>query len=111
MKAKVLEIRDRGTYLPVLAVKLEPSNMHECGLLARAGFGPMPSDQAEYVVLSRINGGHGELNCDPYDWCDRTLKTAHNYIVRHFDDLKPFETVDVEYILGEKAFPASSEHL
>jgi hypothetical protein len=46
---------------------------------------------------------------DPYDWNDRTMQTAHNYIAKNFDDLSNGDVVDVEYILEETDEPKISE--
>lgn len=106
---KVLEIRDRATYIPVIAVRLEPRNEHERYLLATAGYGRNPAEQAAFVLVSRINGGHCEANVDAHAWTGRTMPVAHRYIEQHFDDLKPYDVVDVENILGETAERKKSE--
>jgi hypothetical protein len=108
---KVLEIRDRATYIPVIAVRLEPHNEHERYLLATAGYGTNPAEQAAFVLVSRINGGHCETNVDPHAWTGRTMPVAHRYIEQHFDELQPFDVVDVENILGETVSPKVSEAL
>ena len=105
MTAKVFEIRDAGTFIPVLAVKLGSENDQERWLLGSAGFGTESSDQEKYVVLVQINGGLGKATCDPYDWGQnpRTYIVAHRHIEAHFDDLEPGAVVDVEFLLGEAA--------
>ena len=39
------------------------------------------------------------------------MTTAHLYIQKHFDELKNYSVVDVEYINGETAEPKTSEIL
>jgi hypothetical protein len=105
VKAKIIEVRDRATYIPVLAVRMDPSNLHEARMLAGTGFGHEP-----LVSVARIGGGLGMMTCDPYDWGDRTMQTAHLYIVDHFDEIGEYDVVDVENILGETVRPKVSEH-
>lgn len=111
MITKTFEIRDRGTFVPVLAIKLEPGNAADRYLLARAGYCLTPEEQAQYVQLVRIEGGNGSSTCDPYDWGGgaRTLRIAHQYIIEHFDALDSGVVVDVEFILGETEAPKVSE--
>lgn len=110
MQSKLLEVRDRATFVPVLAVQLIPSTLAENYLLARAGFGLDASTQSMYVQVSRIDGGTGQSTCDPHYWGDnRTMFTAHNYIIATFDELTTGDVIDVEYILGERDTPKVSE--
>lgn len=111
MKAKTFEVRDRHTFIPVLAVKLEPSNQGDRYLLARAGYGPSPEAQEKYIQLIRIQGGHGPTTCDPYEWDDRTFFTAHQHLVENFDQLESGAVIDVQFILGETSAPEKSERL
>lgn len=107
MDAKVIEIRDRLTFIPALAVRLDPRNEHERYLLARAGFGISAYEQSQYVELVWLNSGKSA--CDPYDWRDRTMKTAHQYLMEHWGDVRPGGVVDVQFILGETGAPAVTE--
>ena len=50
MKAKALEIRDRGTFIPALAVDMNPSNGAQRYLLRRCGYA---CDDAPNVILAR----------------------------------------------------------
>lgn len=111
MIAKTFEIRDAGTFIPVLAVKLQPGCEKDRYLLARAGYGRSPEDQSEYVLLSRIAGGFGHCTSDPYAWPGgaRTIPFAHKYIIANFDRLEPGAVIDVEFLLGESAQAKPSE--
>lgn len=108
MTTKTFEIRDRGTFMPALAIKLDPSNDADRYLLARSGFGDQPELQ---IVLWFMSGGSGLATCDSYDWpgSARTRRAAHEYIEQHFDMLKTGEVIDVEFILGEKSSKKISE--
>lgn len=111
MIAKTFEIRDRATFIPILAVKLAPACEADRHLLARAGFGIFAAQQATYVQLVQISGGHGRSTCDPYDWGQnpRTFLVAHQHIIEHFDSLASGAVVDVEFILGETLVEKQSE--
>jgi len=109
MISKMVEVRDRGTFIPMLAVKLDSENEQEQWLLRQAGF----YGANEYVLLAKISGGSGHFKCttDPFDWGDndRTHAAAHRYLTDHFDEVAHGEVLDVEVILGEKYAPKISQ--
>lgn len=110
MTTKLFEVRDKGTFLPVIATELQAINPQDAYLLARAGYGQghgPGGDGARYVLLARLAGG--VVKFDPYDWGDRTMSVAHNYIVNNWDVLVSGSVVDVEFILGESTEPKRSE--
>lgn len=103
MIIKLLEVRDRATFLPVFAISTEPSNEGQGYLLRRCGF-----NAGESVIIARLNGEQPS-SADAYFWGDRTMKTAHLYIERHFYELKDGDVIDVEFILGETTNKKESE--
>jgi hypothetical protein len=106
MKAKCFELRDRATFVPVVAVKIDPGNEAERYLLRRAGFA-LPSD---LVLMCGLDDGPDKATCDPYDWGqNRTRQVAHDFIARNFDRLPAGTVIDVEFILGETQIPKESE--
>lgn len=109
METKVIEIRDRATFIPALAVKLDPANEAERYLLARAGFGEDRAAQSAYVILVRVAGGNGQATCDVYDWGSATMQVAHQHLLDHWADVSPGAVVDAEYLRGESAAPKRSE--
>lgn len=128
MEAKLFEVRDRATFIPVLAVRMgslaaDPDNRWwsaelsleainaERWLLARAGFGLTSAEQARYVQLVQINGGGGLSQCDPYGWPGRarTMTVAHLAIISRWDDLPTGSVIDVRYESGDAAAPCASE--
>jgi hypothetical protein len=109
MITKTFELRDRATFVPVLAIRLEPGCEADRYLFGRAGFTPNPDRQREYIMLCGLNGGRETATCDPHDWPNRTRQEAHKYIREHFEELESGAVVDVEYILGETASPKRSE--
>lgn len=107
MTSKLFEIRDRATFIPVLAVKLDYHWDCERYLLRRAGYNLNDCN----VILFGIVGGLDKATCDPYDWGDRTRTTAHEYIIKNFDALESGQVIDVEFILGETTEPKQSERI
>ena len=111
MISKLFEIRDRCTFIVVLATKLDPNSERDRYLLSRAGYGRNKEDQEKYIQLTYLSGGKGQSCCDIYDWEGgaRTLPQAHLYIIEHFNELISGEVIDVEYILNETDAPKVSE--
>src|SRR5690348_9121417 len=101
MKTKTFEIRDRGTFMPMIAVKLTSDDCEaDRYLLRRSGLNHQDSYQ---ILFFDLNKGYGYL--DKYNWPGspmvRTLFVAHEYIEKHFDELETGSVIDVEFILGE----------
>lgn len=111
MITKTFEVRDRATFIPVLAVKMVPGCEADRYLFGRAGYGTTPQGQGEYVLVARITGGEGNMKCDPFEWPNgaRTMLIAHQYIVKNFDALNSGDVVCVEHILGERESKKRSE--
>ena len=119
MRAKVIEIRDRGTFIAALAVDMNPSGWRyesdgtdaieaQRYLLRRCGY---PCDGRPNICITHLSASGRPAWNDPYAWGDRTYQVAHHYIIDHWDDLKDGDVVDVEYILGETATKKVSERL
>ena len=107
MKAKALEVRDKGTFIPVLAVDINPTEEAQRYLLRRCGYA---CDGVPNIVLTRLDG-NGVATNDPYTWGGRTYPIAHNYIINNWDKLQNGDVVDVEFILGETLKPKVSERV
>lgn len=129
MQAKALEIRDEGTFIPALAVNMNPRDPYPQNgtmsedefaaglaastaqryLLRRVGYA---CDGRPNIILTRLSGD-GQATNDPYSWKGgaRTFPTAHNYIIDHWDELKDGDVVDVSFILGETKAPKISERV
>ena len=102
MQTKAFEVRDRGTFIPVMATKMTPANEAQAYLLKRAGYGD------PLIMLCSMNGGSACY--DSFKWTGaRTLHIAHKYIEEHFDALNDGDVVCVEHILGERDEPKVSE--
>lgn len=103
MTPKLLEIRDRNTTIPALAIQVSGADGF---LMRRAGFG---SPMVLLINLARMTCAY-----DPYSWMShdgRTMPNAHRYIETAWDALRDGAVVDVEFILGETSTPKESESL
>jgi len=105
---KLLELRDRNTFIPVMAIRLSPRDPKELWLLARAGYGGTQLAQEQYVFLINLVDG-------PYDPFNhgsaRTLRDAHVHLQEHFDAVPAGSVLDVEFLHGETPAAKSSEQL
>lgn len=124
MKAKALEVRDRATFIPVLAVDMNPGTVRYCDaaghcvsegpdgsqryLLRRAGYA---CDGKPIILLTRLHAKGAKACYSPYDWGDRTWHVAHLYIIEHWAELTDGDVVDVEFILGETQEKKLSERV
>ncbi len=107
-QCKTLEIRDEGTHIPALAIKLDPGTDRDHYCFARAGFGTEPLSQGRFVLLIKL--ATMEAKHDPHAWRDsRTMGSAHEYILHNWDDLESGQVLDVRHILGESPKPAISD--
>lgn len=107
MKMKLLEIRDRATFIPVLAVDMnEPANDAERFLLRRAGYA---LDGFPIVMFLNAQSTGGPASYDPFTWPNRTFRHAHQYVTAHWHELESGDVVDVEHVLGETPEPKLSE--
>lgn len=102
MQAKALEVRDRATFIPIVALAMSAANEEQRYLMSRVGF----NGDGSQVIVMQMNDQRA--SSDPYDW-SRTMRVAHEYILRHFDELTDGEVIDVEYLLGESKQKRISE--
>lgn len=110
MQIKAFEIRDAGTFIPALAIDMNPSDDDDDQvhyLMQRCGY---PCDGQPNVILTRLDG-NGMATNDPYAWGDRTWATAHHYIIDNWARLSSGDVVCVETILGERGTPKQPERL
>ena len=103
MEVKMLEIRDRATFIPAMAIKLSAQNSEQQYLLGRAGYGSLHPMEMNYVILIKMVG---EITAkhDPFAWTPITIRTmhvAHKHILDNWKSLKDGDVVDVEFVLYE----------
>ena len=107
MQVKILEIRDRGTFIPVICVRPMPDNDAQRYLLRRDGWSCDPADRHVYLIDTHRR----RAIYSPYDWPGgaRTFPVAHKYIEEHWDELADGDVIDVEFIEGETVTKKVSE--
>lgn len=105
MRVKAFELRDAATFIPVMAIQMttDEANVRESWLLRRAGYGGI-----DCVMLVDMRGGR-KAEYDHYSWNDRTFQTAHAYIIQNFDSMLDGEVICVEFLLGEREQPKTTE--
>jgi hypothetical protein len=115
MQVKLLELRDKGTHISVIAISLggqadQRLNPREEAIALHAGFDLYHTRGGDRVIyLSSLYGGK-PFEYDTFAWCDRTFATAHNYIKANWDEISSGDLICVETILGERPHPKPTEH-
>ncbi len=105
MEVKVLEIRDTGTFIPVICLRPVPDSKEQEYLLRRDGYSGRADERCVIMIDAQCRGA----SYDPYDWGDRTKKTAHQFVQDNWNLLRDGDVIDVEFILGESKEPKISE--
>jgi len=107
MEVKVLEVRDKMTFMPVLAIWFNTTDSREHWLLHRAGF-HTPTD---YLMVAPLTDLH-RATTDPFDHSNaRTMRTLHQHLYDHWSTIKTGDLIDIEVVLGEKTTPKVSEQV
>lgn len=110
MEVKALELRDEGTFIPILCVNMNPVSDPVGGqryLLRRCGY---PCDFRPNIMMTRLDGDGSPASNDPYFWKgSRTFPVAHDWIIDNWNSLQDGDVVDVQYILKEKPTKKRSE--
>lgn len=109
MEVKCLEVRDDGTFIPVICIRPVPVNEEQRYLLHRDGYRGDSTESCIIFIDAQCRG----VAYDPYDWprSSRTKAHAHLYITEHWTELKDGDVVDVEFILGETKQKKVSERV
>lgn len=108
MQTKLFELRDRGTFVPVICTLMVSGDEKEHYLLRRSGYGPSP----ELILMAGLVSSPDQCTYDMYDWGgNRTRMFAHQYIQEHWHELVSGDVIDVEYIQGETTTPKQSERI
>lgn len=110
MEVKTFEVRDAGTFIPCIAIRLNPATEADRYLIARAGYGKRAEDQGEYVIFGRLQA-ESEFQYDPFKWGNRTMQIAHDHTRTLFETLESGAVIDVQFILGETKEPKKSESM
>ena len=107
MEVKCLEIRDAGTFMACIFIRPVPDNEAQRYLLRRDGYRGDVSERCIIAIKPQCRG----VSYDPYNWGDgaRTMPVAHDYIEKHWSELRDGDVVDVQFILGETTKAKVSE--
>lgn len=108
MDVKTFEVRDYGTFIPCIAIRLNPATEADRYLISRAGYGQDAETQGEYVIFGRLQA-ESEFQHDPFSWGDRTMQYAHSYVRTWFERLESGAVVDVQFLKGETEESKKSE--
>ena len=109
MQVKVLEIRDEGTFFPMLCINMgwcENEAQHR--LLHGVGY---PLDGRPNIAVCHARCSYDRITNDPFQHDGRTYPVAHHYIIDHWDELNDGDVVDVQFILGETTTKKKPQHL
>ena len=134
METKLIEIRDKGTFIPAIAVALTVAEAKP-GFTAESYRGDAPTDTERYlkeqyllrragysadrirhyasepyILLTDLTGGR-PCNYDAFDWTDRTWHFVHVYLDANWSKVRSGDVIDVEFILNETDTPKTSERL
>ena len=112
MDVKMIEIRDRATFIVAVAVRLTSGSPREFYLLRRAGYSAEQIARRDnrtppYVLLTRAEGG--DSNYDQFSWGNRTMFAVHDHLINHWNEITSGDVIDVEFFLGETSEPKISE--
>lgn len=119
METKLFELRDHGTFIPLLCIKptwpvLHRSACDDSPCTCGASFEEKMAWRYGYkgsqavIVTHMSEPGRGCHN-DPFEWGDRTFQAAHQHIEKNWSILKSGDLIDVRVILGETDQPCASE--
>lgn len=102
METKLLEIRDSGTHIDCLAIKLSSADGY---IASHAGVPP----DAGSIYLLRLHSP--QCQYDPYEWDrnNRTMHEAHLFIRDNWESIKSEDIIDVEHILNESEHKKCSD--
>lgn len=109
LDTRLLEIRDDGTHIPALAIRMVGANAVQAYYIhSRCGY---PKDGSG-IVLMHLDSQKATV--DPYAWQalgfgGRTMGNAHDFIAKNFDQLNDGQVIDVRVILGEESEPVISD--
>jgi hypothetical protein len=107
MEVKILEIRDEGTFFPMLCINLgRADNEAQRYLMRRVGY---PLDGDPNIAVCHLRCSNDRITNDPFQQEGRTYPVAHQHIYRHWDELKDGDVVDVRFILKETDAPCLPE--
>jgi hypothetical protein len=94
MITKTIEVRDGVTFIPMLVIKLCPSNDADQYLFSKVGYG-----NSKDLCILLVNLDDTIANYDPHGWKDTTRQTVHLWLIKHFDKIESGAVIDIRFIL------------
>jgi|WetSurMetagenome_2_1015567.scaffolds.fasta_scaffold437084_2 hypothetical protein len=108
METKLFEMRAAATNIPVLAVRLNPTNAKDTWLLGRAGYGMHGYSQAKYIMVMKLEG-EPDASTQEYSHESHAMQVTQKYLNEHFDDLESGAVIDTQFIEGKTFTPVESD--
>lgn len=98
IESKIFEIRDKGTYIPILAVLMESNDPAENYHLKRFSW--------SHIYVFKIANGEPVFK---WEWEGRRISVIYPHITKHWYELQSGSVIDIQVLLGETTEPATSE--
>ena len=113
MNTKLIEVRDRGTRVHVLAIRFSAENEAENFILSSAGYGMNNNDYREYIIMLDINTPirvwFNSFDCEVANKYARTFPEAHKELETNWDKYQSGDVLDVQFVLKETDQPKQSD--
>jgi hypothetical protein len=61
------------------------------------------------VAIANLSCDNVRITNDPHQQEGRTFPVGHDWIIKHWDELRDGDVIDVRFILGETATPCKPE--
>lgn len=101
---KIVEIRDRATFIPAMAVKMVPDGGIEEFLFKQIGY-----RHGNCILLLSLEAPwHSARSSDKWTTGARTMPVAHKWIEDNWNSIVNCQVIDVEFILKEVEKPCES---
>ena len=108
LETKIIEIRDRGTFLSAVATVIIPDNSAEFYPVRRAGI-PVYTSYLTLTILQYNETFHDQFQADVRN--QRTFGVIYRHLMKSWDSHKSGDVLDVSFILNETSTPKISERL
>lgn len=109
MEIKIFEVRDKGTFIPMAAIRLCCDTSKEAYLLNAAGYGQSPE---RYVILIGLEpplyASYSSFDTE-MKFGSRTRAVIHKHLEKFWESCVSGDVLDVRYILGETQTPCVSQ--
>ena len=101
METKLFELRDEGTFISALVVRLTGESQRENWQLRRGGFSQGQIDEGKDFAMVHLSAGIGGVDPFRMGGGTRTWPTFYRYIRENWDLHNSGDVIDASFILGE----------